>query len=256
MFSTLFARYAYSSKRKTSQAKIKFMGLFSSKSSKRSKAKRSEPRLFATESAHLHPPERRAPKNRKRSWPWRLFSFFLAAGFWTALAAGLVVTYVWFSLDQRGLLHENDVKSLAAFGAVLQKTFLVNLAQGAKIKASNVRGKEFAPKNLLDADRYSYWATNDKITTPEIIFTLKKSSTFNVIRLRENIKLGQRIESFAVDAWQNGDWKEIASATSIGANRLIQLPENISTNQVRIRITKSPVCVALSDFGLFLMEVR
>ncbi len=123
MFSTLFARYAYSSKRKTSQAKIKFMGLFSSKSSKRSKAKRSEPRLFATESAHLHPPERRAPKNRKRSWPWRLFSFFLAAGFWTALAAGLVVTYVWFSLDQRGLLQipqrEPGIMVLANNGSVL-----------------------------------------------------------------------------------------------------------------------------------------
>jgi alpha-L-fucosidase len=158
--------------------------------------------------------------------------------------------------DQRGLLHENDVKALTEFGGILQKTFSVNLAQGAKIKASNVRGKEFAPKNLLDADRYSYWATDDKVMTPEIIFTLKKSSSFNVIRLRENIKLGQRVEAFSVDVRQNGSWKEIASATSIGANRLLKLPEKITTNQVRIRITKSPVCVALSDFGLFLMEVR
>ena len=77
-----------------------------------------------------------------------------------------------------------------------------------------------------------------------------------MIRLRENIKLGQRIEAFAVDAMQNGNWKEVANATSIGANRLIELPEKITTNQVRIRITKSPVSIALSDFGLFLMEVR
>ena len=153
--------------------------------------------------------------------------------------------------DQRGLLHENDVKSLTEFGANLQKTFLVNFATGAKIKASNVRGKEFAPTNLLDADRYSYWATDDKVTTPEILFTLKKAASFNVIRLRENIKLGQRVEAFAVDAMQDGSWKEIASATSIGANRLIKMNEKITTNQVRIRITKSLVCVALSDFGLF-----
>ncbi len=158
--------------------------------------------------------------------------------------------------DQRGLLHENDVKSLAEFGAILQQTFSVNLAQGAKIKASNVRGKEFAPNKLLDVDRYSYWATEDKMTTPEVIFTLKKSASFNVIRLRENIKLGQRIEAFAVDAWQSGAWKEIANATSIGANRLIKLSSKITTNKVRLRITKSPVCVALSDFGLFSLDVN
>ena len=158
--------------------------------------------------------------------------------------------------DQRGLLHENDVKSLAEFGAILQQIFSVNFAQGAKIKASNARGKEFSPSNLLDADRYSYWATDDNITTPEVIFTLKKSVSFNVIRLRENIKLGQRIEAFAVDAWQDGDWKEIANTTSIGANRLIKLPSKITTGKVRLRITKSPVCVALSDFGLFLLEVK
>ncbi len=75
--------------------------------------------------------------------------------------------------------------------------------------------------------------------------------TFNVIRLRENIKLGQRVEAVAVDAWQNGKWVQIAAATSIGGNRLIRLPENVNTDKVRLRITKSPVCVALSDFGLY-----
>ena len=65
------------------------------------------------------------------------------------------------------------------------------------------------------------------------------------------LKLGQRIEAFAVDAWLNGEWKEIAAATSIGPNRLIRLPGNVTTEKVRLRITKSPVSIALSDFGLF-----
>ena len=47
------------------------------------------------------------------------------------------------------------------------------------------------------------------------------------------------------------EWEQVASATSIGGNRLIRLAQDMTTNKVRLRITKSPVCIALSDFGLF-----
>ncbi len=152
-----------------------------------------------------------------------------------------------------GLLNAEDVQSLQAFGRLLKQTFAVNLAKGAKITASNIRAQsnKFGTQNLVDNDRYSYWATNDQVKTPEVTFALLINRTFNVIRLRENIKLGQRIESFAVDAWLNGVWKQVAAATSIGSNRLIRLPQNITTSKVRLRITGSPVCIALSDFSLF-----
>lgn len=158
------------------------------------------------------------------------------------------------SPDRRGLLFENDVKSLQAFGEILKKTFAVNLAKGATLKASNVRGGNYAkygPQKLLDNDRYSYWATDDKMTTPSLVLDMHQPKTFDVIRLRENIKLGQRIDAVAVDAWQNGKWQEIATATSIGGNRLIKLAMPVTARKVRLRITKAPVCIALSDFGLF-----
>jgi alpha-L-fucosidase len=152
-----------------------------------------------------------------------------------------------------GLLSDGDVKKLAKFGSLLRQTFAVNLAKGAKLTSSNTRGKsvKFSSALLLDNDRYSYWATDDNITTPEVVFEMKTPVKFNVIRIRENIKLGQRIEAVAVDAWLQNEWIEIGSATSIGANRLIRLPEYVLTKKVRLRITKSPVSVALSDFGLF-----
>ncbi len=162
------------------------------------------------------------------------------------------------SPDRRGLLSDNDVNSLKEFGADLKYIFKTNLAKGAALKPSNVRGGNFAkfgPAHLLDNDRYSYWATDDKIKTPVLILNLHKKKSFNIIRLRENIKLGQRIEEVAVDAWKNRRWQQIATATSIGGNRLIVLPQNITTNKVRLRITKSPVCIALSDFGLY-NEIR
>jgi len=155
--------------------------------------------------------------------------------------------------DRRGLLHENDVAALKQFGDLVRATFKTNLASKAKLTASNVRGNDraFAPRNLLDADRTSYWATDDSVTTPELIMDMGKEVMFNVIRLRENIQLGQRVEAFSVDVWENGAWREAANGTSIGACRLLRLPERATTSRVRLRITKSPVCPALSDFGLF-----
>ncbi len=189
-----------------------------------------------------------AEHNRKVRTPEQLFDlYFKSVGRGANIDLGLAP-------DRRGLLHENDVKALKEFGELLQQTFAVNLAQGAEIKASNVRGnnaKLFGAAQLLDSDRYSYWATDDNVTSAEVTFKLKSARTFKIIRLRENIKLGQRIEAFAVDAWLNGSWKEIASATSIGANRLLRMPASVTTKKVRLRITKSPVSLALSDFGLF-----
>jgi alpha-L-fucosidase len=155
--------------------------------------------------------------------------------------------------DRRGLVHENDMASLAAYGEHLRKTFAVNLAQGARIAASNTRGKDpcYGPQRMLDADRWSAWITDDDVTTPDAVFELTGQKTFNLIRLREDIRLGQRVEGVAVDVWSDGTWKEIATAGSIGANRLWRVSKT-TTAKARIRVTKSPVCPALSDFGLFL----
>ncbi|WP_378106392.1 alpha-L-fucosidase [Chryseobacterium sp. sg2396] len=158
------------------------------------------------------------------------------------------------SPNPKGQLDPEDVSSLQQFGRLLKQTFAVNLAEGAVLQASNVRGNnpsKYGPQHLLDQDRYTYWATDDEVTTPQLTVTLPGEKTFNVIRLRENIKLGQRIEAFEVEAFLNGTWKKIASATSIGPNRLIRLPERITTDKIRLTITQSPVAVALSDFGLY-----
>lgn len=164
--------------------------------------------------------------------------------------------------DKSGQLHPNDVKALKEFGELLQTIFRVNLAKNAVLTASNVRGnnsKKYGTSFLTDNDRYSYWATDDDVLNPQLIIDLKKPTGFNVIRLRENIKLGQRITSFAIDAFENNQWKEIASATSIGANRLMRLQQNITAKKLRLRITGANACIALSDFGLFkepLSEVK
>jgi alpha-L-fucosidase len=155
--------------------------------------------------------------------------------------------------DTRGRLHENDVESLRLLGEHLKQTFAKNLALGATFTSSNTRGNDqaYGPGKLLDKDMWSAWVSDDAVTTPEVTLTLKGDKTFNLISLREDIRLGLRLEGVAVDAWQDGAWKELAKAESIGARRLWRVPQT-KTNKIRIRITKSPVCPALSDFGLYL----
>ena len=155
--------------------------------------------------------------------------------------------------DRRGLLSESDVASLQRFSARLQSTFATNLAKEAKMTTATVRGNNpaFGPRNLIDGDRYTYWTTGDSVTTPEVVMEFPRPVTFNVVRLRENIRLGQRIEAFELDRWASGAWKSFAHGTSIGSCRLVRVSESVTTTRVRLRIMQSPVCPALSEFGLF-----
>jgi alpha-L-fucosidase len=157
--------------------------------------------------------------------------------------------------DRRGRIPDADVQSLREFHRIIESTFANNLAAGSKISASNTRGgggdSRFAPQNVLDGKRATYWATDDAVTTPELILDLGKEVTFNVVRLREFLPLGQRIEAFALDQWKNGQWIEFASGTSIGNCRLIR-GATITTGKVRLRITQSPVCPAISELSLYI----
>jgi alpha-L-fucosidase len=154
--------------------------------------------------------------------------------------------------DRRGRIHENDVRSLQEFRGILDATFAKDLAQGAKLTASNVRGgaRQFRLANLLDGKRSTYWATDDEVTTPELVLALSKPVTFNVVSLGEYLPLGQRIAGFALDQWQAGQWTEFAKGTSIGNQRLVR-GKPITTDKVRLRITQGSACPALSEFGLY-----
>ncbi len=154
--------------------------------------------------------------------------------------------------DNRGRAHENDVASLAECGRLVRETFRTNLAARATITASNVRGNDaaYAPANVVKKGK-AYWATDDGVTTPELTVDLGKETTFNVVRVREQIALGQRIDAFALDAWQDGKWTAFAAGTSVGNCRLIRTAADITTTRVRLRITQAAACPCVSEFGLY-----
>jgi alpha-L-fucosidase len=156
--------------------------------------------------------------------------------------------------DRRGRIQDNDVRVLREWRRVLDATFARDLASGARATASNTRGgqRRFAPENVRDGKRGTYWATDDGVTTPELVLDLGRPVTFNVVRLREHLPLGQRVDGFALDAWKDGAWDEFARGTSIGPQRLVRCGSTspVATERVRLRITKAPVCPAIRELSL------
>lgn len=155
--------------------------------------------------------------------------------------------------NRRGLIGDTDAASLAEFHRKLKKMFAKNLALTAQFQPSNVRGgdRRFGAQNLIDGDRTTYWATDDAETSPQLIVNFESGQQIAIIRLREAIQLGQRIGSFSFDVWQENAWQELAAGTSIGSCRLIRLPHPVSTQKLRLRITGSSACIALSELGIF-----
>jgi alpha-L-fucosidase len=154
--------------------------------------------------------------------------------------------------DRRGRIHERDVESLRAWKRWLDGTFAHDLARAARVTASHTRGGDarFAAASVIDGRRDTYWATDDSVTAAHVVLEFDRPITFNIVRLREYLPLGQRIDAVALDTWAEGRWKEIATATSIGNQRLIRA-RDVTTDKVRLRVTRAAACPAISEIGLF-----
>lgn len=152
--------------------------------------------------------------------------------------------------DRRGQIPATDVNSLREFRRILDATFSIDLTRGSHVSASNSRRSGFSPRNVIDRRRDTYWTTDDEIKTPELIINLPREQTFNVVRVREYLPLGQRVEAFAVDVWKDNEWLAYARGTSIGNCKLVR-GKPVKTTKVRLRITHAPVCPAISEFALF-----
>lgn len=154
--------------------------------------------------------------------------------------------------DRRGQIPECDATTLREWGRVLRETFAHDLARGARATAGQARGhsNSFAPSLVCDGDQATYWSTDDDVLTPELVLELDGPRTFDVVRLREHLPLGQRVGAFAIDAWLDGNWREIGRGTSIGSQRLVRTATT-TANKVRLRITDAAACPAISEFALF-----
>ncbi len=152
--------------------------------------------------------------------------------------------------NRDGLLPAPDIASLRGFGAFCRTTFAANLAADGRARASSTLAGHPAA-NLLDGRPETYWAADDAARAAEITMELPRAIPFTVIRIREAIRFGQRIDAIAVDRFGDGGWRPLASATSIGPRRLIRLEQPVTASRLRLRITQASASPALPEFALF-----
>jgi len=179
--------------------------------------------------------------------PEKLFEIYLSS---VGRGANLILN---IPPDQRGLLHENDVKSLRGWKKLIDEAFATNLALGCKVVADTYRGKsaQFAASKLIDEDKETYWATDDDVVKGSIKFDFGKTQLIKYVLLQEYIRLGQRVRRFSIDAWMNNSWQQVAQATTIGHKRIVRLDQPVETQKIKINIEDSRACPVISNIEIY-----
>lgn len=152
--------------------------------------------------------------------------------------------------DRRGRIAEPDVASLRAFRAILDQTYRRNLNEGATVVASSRFAPGFEAEAIQRADG-AWAAREDDRAGAWLRFDLPAPVTFDLIRLREAVEFGARVDEFAIDGWTDGGWREIARKTCIGPQRLIRLDAPATAQKVRLRILSAAASPVLAEFSLY-----
>ena len=127
-------------------------------------------------------------------------------------------------VDSRGLIHENDEKSLMDFKK-MRETYFKN--------------------NLLSSGSFTKNFSKD---TYDI--TLTKPQTFNCFVVQEDIRYGQRVKKFYIQAKLNGEWKNLTFATTIGHKRIFYFPTT-TAKELRIVFDETFAKPIISNVALY-----
>ena len=155
--------------------------------------------------------------------------------------------------NDKGLIADADVRRLREFRQALDQLSQVDLAQGATLKASGVRGRDdrFGPEQVLDRDPETYWAPEEAENGGWIELRLKEPIRFNTVRMEEPIVLGQRVKSYRIEMRAGRTWRTVAKGTTIGYRKLDRFSP-VETARVRLVIEGARACPLISCFGLYL----
>jgi alpha-L-fucosidase len=152
--------------------------------------------------------------------------------------------------DRRGLIPKGDSIRLMEFRRMREAIFKTNLARTAKV-TTDVTRKNSLAANVTDGKETTYWAAPDDATKGTITLTFAAPVTFNRVVAEEYIALGQRVKAWSVEAWEDGAYKEIATATTIGHKRILLLDKDVTTTKVRINIQDAKACPVISEIQLY-----
>ncbi|MFN5422989.1 MAG: hypothetical protein ACK5AO_06970, partial [bacterium] len=123
------------------------------------------------------------------------------------------------AIDTSGLFPEKDAKIFEDFGAQLKER--------AERKIASTKGKG----NTIN-------------------LTLSSPTLINEIEIQENIKKGERIRKYKVDAFVDGKWLTVCEGSSVGHKR-IQSISPVLTSELKITIIESILNPLIKCFSAY-----
>lgn len=134
--------------------------------------------------------------------------------------------------DRRGLIHENDSAALMQFAALRRQYFGKNLVADAQVQTGPRKqpklhdGKPETASELL-------WKKGDVITVQ-----WKQPQQLRYVQLKEYLPEGNNVTNFVIDIWdaEAKTYRQVGASTSIGPRKMIPLPENTRSDQIRVRL--------------------
>jgi alpha-L-fucosidase len=158
-----------------------------------------------------------------------------------------------FPIDKEGLVYPTDSANIVDMYQRISSELKTNLLVGAKIKASDVRGKIFSVNALTDGVYDTYWATNDGVVKADLNITFKHPTRLNRMKIQEYIPLGQRVKSFIVEYLDGKLWLPVKlneETTTVGYRRLLRF-QTVQTSQLRIRFLDARACLCINEIGAY-----
>lgn len=152
-----------------------------------------------------------------------------------------------FPVDKAGRIHVTDSANAVEWQKAIRHDLANNLLAGLIPEATDIRDKNFSPKNLTDDDYDTYWATGDSTYKASLSFLFPERLKLDCLLLQEYIPLGQRVKKFVLEAFAGGVWIPVdvkEKTTTIGYKRILRFTP-IETERLRIRFEESrgPICI-------------
>lgn len=175
-------------------------------------------------------PNRDQIKAFQGGWFWRkgdeqfLYSldhltecYFTSVARNTNLLLGMVI-------DNRGLVPEPDCNRFAEFGKQIAKIF------SNRIASANGDGKQLTMK-------------------------IPHGKAVNVISIMEDIKFGERVRKYQVEARCDGKWIKIAGGTCIGHKRLERITA-VNASELRLTVSDCAATPKIRDFSAWFADEK
>ena len=127
--------------------------------------------------------------------------------------------------DRRGLIHEIDAERIEAFGNYIAENFTESKIDG----------------------RVRRWHA-EAGTSQE--YEIKAGERVNTVLLQEDIRRGQRVERFTVEAYVDGTWRTVAEGTTIGYKRLLRF-EECAAESIRVTVNECRATANISNVAVY-----